>query len=451
MSEGEPADTESERTKSEVSGPETRRESTKLQRGQLLAGKYRLELQLGEGGMGFVWSAYHVELELPVAIKLLRPGVKSERVVQRLRLEARAAARLAHPSIVRVLDIACTDAGEPFIVMELLTGQSLADVLARGRMTPAEAVRALLPIADALAHAHSKGVVHRDLKPENVFLSTDEEQPQPRLLDFGIAKLSSGARSLPKLTEKGTVLGSPSYMSPEQVRGDEVDFRSDIWSFCVLLYRAISGTTPFSRTDKREVMQAIMQDEPAALPVGNLIDAQLAELIRWGLRKDPAERPSSMYVLGARLADWLRARSNVLERAAPPTREDRPVPSAPAVVSDRDRATERIVRSSSRPRPRRSRRWAALAGFWILLVGGAVAWAGSGPSPATPRAQELALSPAAPVLVAEVITRPPTTPPETPVVTPAGDSLDVAVRPEPAPKARKVVRARPAPTSELPF
>lgn len=445
MSAGARVDSDSERTRSETNAPATLRESSKLKRGQLLAGKYRLELQLGEGGMGFVWSAYHVELELPVAIKLLRPGVKTARVVERLKLEARAAARLAHPSIVRVLDIASTDEGEPFIVMELLTGENLADVLARGRMTPADAVRALLPIADALAHAHAKGVVHRDLKPENVFLSTDDEQPQPRLLDFGIAKLAQGSRAFAKLTDKGTVLGSPSYMSPEQVRGDDVDFRSDIWSFCVLLYRAVSGTTPFSRTDKREVMQAIMQDEPAPLPVGNLIDAQLAELIRWGLRKDPAERPASMYVLGARLADWLRARGDVEPRAMPAL-VDGPRISAPPVVSDRDRPTERIVRSS--PRPRRSRRWAALAGFSILLVGGAVAWAGSAPSPvpavvgapALPSAAVPPLQSSAPQDVAI----------QEPSITPAGDSPPSVVR-TPAAKPKRVPPARPAPTSALPF
>ncbi|HYP86562.1 MAG TPA: serine/threonine-protein kinase, partial [Polyangiaceae bacterium] len=152
---------------SEQSGPMLSRGS---RRGALLGGKYRLEALLGEGGMACVWRAYNEALELPVALKLLRAGPANLRLPQRLRLEARAAARLVHPSIVRVFDVGAADDGQPFIVMELLSGKNLANELGGGRLGGLRAVQLLLPIAEALTVAHAEGIVHRDLKPENVFL-----------------------------------------------------------------------------------------------------------------------------------------------------------------------------------------------------------------------------------------------------------------------------------------
>jgi serine/threonine-protein kinase len=257
--------------------------------------------------MGCVWSAYNVQLESPVAIKVLRAGVRNPKLAERLRLEARSVARLVHPSIVRVLDIAAMDNGDPFIVMELLTGENMARLLGRGRLRGARAVQLMLPIAEALALAHAKGIVHRDLKPENVFISADGEQLQPKLLDFGIAKLVYGSARAKKLTTSGTLLGSPNYMSPEQARGDEVDHRSDIWSFCVVLYEAVTGVAAFSGRDKRALLRAVMDDEPAPLAVEADVDMQLARLLRWGLSKDRAQRPTSIRELGRQLAQWLLA------------------------------------------------------------------------------------------------------------------------------------------------
>jgi serine/threonine-protein kinase len=270
-----------------------------LEQGSVLAGKYRLNLALGEGGMATVWSAYHLELEIPVAIKLLR-GRHDSHLAQRLKLEARAAARIAHPTIVRVLDVAATAAGVPFIVMDLLSGETLADLLARERLSAVRVVQLLLPIIDGLGAAHAQGVVHRDLKPANVFLHTLGGQLQPKILDFGIAKL--GAL---KLTEEGTTLGSPSYMSPEQARGDDVDFRSDVWSMCVLLYKAIGGRVPFRGADTRAILDAILQQRPPPLPLGAGVDGHLSRIVLSGLSKAPAARPESMRQLGQQLARWL--------------------------------------------------------------------------------------------------------------------------------------------------
>src|SRR5688500_13560645 len=213
--------------------------------GDVIAGKYELEEVLGEGGMGAVFRARNVAIDMPVAIKLIRADLNRELFSGRLLQEARAAAKLAHPAIVRVFDVGQTALGDPFIVMELLSGETLSAIIEReGRLTSVRAVQLLLPIADALSAAHAKGFVHRDVKPDNVFVVVGDEQLQPKLVDFGIVKLEQRDKNS-KLTQVGTVLGSPDYMSPEQARGlENIDLRSDVWSFSVMLYEAIAGHTP---------------------------------------------------------------------------------------------------------------------------------------------------------------------------------------------------------------
>lgn len=278
-----------------------------LTSGSVLHQKYRLEELLGEGGMGAVWRAHHLQLDLPVALKLLRGETpKNEVLTERLRIEARAAARLVHPAIVRVFDIDATDAGEPFIVMELLDGESLASLLERGRLSGESAVQTLLPIAEALVLAHSKGIIHRDLKPHNVFMAKDGERVQPKLLDFGIAKLTASPMPAGNLTDTGILLGSPDYMCPEQARGQsDVDYRADIWQFCVVLYEAVSSHTPFDGDNYNALMRAIVENDPTPLPLSDSVDHRLADLIFWGLAKDRAERPGTVHELGRALAQWL--------------------------------------------------------------------------------------------------------------------------------------------------
>ena len=159
--------------------------------GDVVAGKYQLGRHLGEGGMGDVWLAHNETLDIDVALKLIRGELATAEMAERLLHEARAAARLGHPAIVRVNDFGKTDRGDPFIVMELLQGEDLGAALSsRGRLNAVTAVRTLLPIAHALMVAHNKGIVHRDLKPENVFLAkSDDGKLQPKLVDFGVAKL----------------------------------------------------------------------------------------------------------------------------------------------------------------------------------------------------------------------------------------------------------------------
>ena len=284
--------------------------------GSLVAGKYRLESLLGQGGMGSVWRAFNVQLDVPVAIKLLRADVAATDLGERLRVEARAAAKLVHPSIVRVFDIGESESGDPFIVMELLSGESLGTLLERGALPAVKAVQLLLPIAEALSLAHSRGVVHRDIKPDNIFIASQGNAVQPKLVDFGIAKVTSTANTGgPTITQTNTLLGSPEYMSPEQAQGlPDVDERSDIWGFCVVLYEVLAGQPPFYGDSVTSVLAGVLQDEPPPLETVANVDPALAAIVRSGLAKDRDARPSSIFELGRELASWLFSRG-VLEDA----------------------------------------------------------------------------------------------------------------------------------------
>jgi serine/threonine-protein kinase len=288
----------------------------KYEAGALIGGKYRLERKLGEGGMGAVWAAHHVALDTAIAIKLIRSDTNRKELAPRLLQEARAAAKLGHPAIVRVFDVGQTSDGEPFIVMELLEGESLNERLEREhRLSAVEAVRLLLPIADALRAAHGKGIVHRDIKPDNVFLVKEETGVQPKLVDFGIAKLA--AREFDsQITERGVILGSPDYMAPEQARGrEDIDRRADVWSFCVLLYETISGQPPFDGNNYNALLRAIVEATPATLLEMYAADAELSQIVATGLEKDRERRFQSMQALGEALARWL-LKYGVFEDAA---------------------------------------------------------------------------------------------------------------------------------------
>jgi eukaryotic-like serine/threonine-protein kinase len=277
--------------------------------GDVIAGKYALEELIGSGGMGAVFRARNTAIDMPVALKLIRTDLDRELLRGRLLQEARAAAKLAHPAIVRVFDVGTTALGDPFIVMELLQGLSLAKLLEReGRLSSVRVVQLLLPIADALATAHAKGFVHRDVKPDNVFIANDEEgQLQPKLVDFGIVKheLQNGDR---QLTQIGAVMGSPDYMSPEQARGlDSIDHRSDIWSFSIVLYEAICGVPPFQSTSYNALLRLIVETEPLSLHDRRASDQELSSIVARGLSKDPNARFASIGQMGKALAGWLSA------------------------------------------------------------------------------------------------------------------------------------------------
>ncbi|HET7544513.1 MAG TPA: protein kinase [Polyangiaceae bacterium] len=277
--------------------------------GAVLCGKYRLEALLGEGGMGAVWRACNVLLDLPVALKLIRADLDRGTLRARLQLEARSAAKLGHPSIVRVFDVGESELGDPFIVMEHLHGETLAQLLSRGRVAPTRAVQLLLPIIDALAVAHARGIVHRDLKPDNLMLTLEEQHVCPKILDFGIAKLTNPCDADHKLTEFGAVIGSPEYMSPEQARGrDDIDASTDIWSTCVVLYEAVTGSPPFSASNCNALLRSIVEDAPKPLSERGVDEPELWQILERGLHKDRAQRYDGIAQLGRALAVWLAAR-----------------------------------------------------------------------------------------------------------------------------------------------
>jgi serine/threonine protein kinase len=281
----------------------------KYRAGDLVGRKYELERLLGQGGMGSVWCARNLSLDSLVALKLLLPdGASDAEDGDRLLQEARAAARLGHRAIVRVFDFGHTEQGDPFIVMELLEGESLASALkSRSRLSAIKSVQTILPIVDALVAAHAEGIVHRDLKPENIFLAREARRIQPKVVDFGIAKVERGGFTR-TLTRKGAVLGSPGYMSPEQARGlPEIDHRADIWAVCLVLYECMTGRSPFSGENYNALMRAIIEESATPITEYSAGDEALWAIIRRGLEKKPDARWPSMRELGTALSRWLLA------------------------------------------------------------------------------------------------------------------------------------------------
>jgi serine/threonine protein kinase len=278
--------------------------------GDVVGNKYGLLRLLGEGGMGSVWVAENMALKANVALKLIRADVAEASANERFLSEARLAARLQHAAIVRVFDFGKTEHDEPFIVMELLEGETLGQRLGRlGAIDPTELCQTLLPIVDALHSAHGHGVIHRDLKPDNVFVAKSEGGVQPKLLDFGIAKLrGEGSFHSTKLTQAGTLIGSPDYMSPEQARGEtDLDPRSDVWALCVLAYECLVGKPPFHGDNYNALLWSIIHDEPVPITVFQAGDLELWRILKKGFSKDRNARWESARRLGEALAGWLES------------------------------------------------------------------------------------------------------------------------------------------------
>lgn len=243
-----------------------------LKVGDLLAGKYRVERILGEGGMGVVVAAHHELLDQHVAVKLLYQDIADREAQSRLLLEARACAKLQSEHVARVVDVDTGADGLPFIVMELLEGADLCQIAdARGALPRWLVVDYVLQTLEGLAHAHSRGIVHRDLKPSNLFLANRSDGTQIiKILDFGISKSTdpvfdnTGERKRAmQLTGGRAVLGSPPYMSPEQVRSPKtVDHRTDIWSLGIVMYELLTNSMPFGGDEINETFAQVLEKEP---------------------------------------------------------------------------------------------------------------------------------------------------------------------------------------------
>ena len=268
-----------------------------------VVGTYRIEAMLGAGGMGEVFRAHDSKLDRPVALKLLPADVACDRDrLRRFLAEARAVSSINHPNILIIHDFGDVD-GRPFIVSELVEGETLRERLTRGRIAPAEAMRIGLQVTAALAATHSRGIVHRDIKPDNVMIRPDG---YVKVLDFGLMKLMpTGDVDLDEThTEPGRLLGTPHYMSPEQARGLETDPRSDVWSVGILMYEMLAGHVPFSGPSTADVIAAILHDEVTAAGLRTLqVPEPLSRLVLATLSKDAARRHESAAELHAALAE----------------------------------------------------------------------------------------------------------------------------------------------------
>jgi len=290
--------------------------------GEVIAHKYRVTSVVGTGGMGVVLSATHVDLGQSVAIKVLtipEDDARRDEARERFLREGRATAALVSDHVVRVYDVGTLENGAPFMVMELLRGRDLAVVIAQNGALPIEhATDYVRQAADAIASAHAQGIVHRDLKPSNLFLTQRSDgAPLVKVLDFGISKTTQSEinRVTANLTLARSVLGTPFYMSPEQIRdAKEVDFRTDIWSLGLILHELLSGTPAFEGTTLPGVCAAIAADPPAALRLKRPeIPVELEAIVLKCLEKDPDKRFQDVRDLAARLAPYSgRSDSNLL-------------------------------------------------------------------------------------------------------------------------------------------
>jgi eukaryotic-like serine/threonine-protein kinase len=258
-------------------------------------GAYRLERQLGEGGMGTVWAATHAETGASVALKLVKSTEAKPEQRRRMLREARVAAAINHPNVVRVLDVFEADDGSPVIVMEHLHGETLREKLDRElQLNLEEAITLLLPVISAVGTAHSLGIIHRDLKPENIFFARAPGALEPRVLDFGTVKLTATgdlAASI-QLTAPGSLIGTPLYMAPEQITAEPLDHRADIWSLGVVLYESLSGGRPVDGAGYEQLVVRLLMSAIVPLrAVAPDLPSEVTDLVDRMLSRDPNGRP----------------------------------------------------------------------------------------------------------------------------------------------------------------
>jgi serine/threonine protein kinase len=400
--------------------------------GQVVKGRYRVLRKLGEGGMGAVYLAEQLSISRKVALKLLhREFARDREFVQRFHQEAKLAASLNDPRITTVFDFDQGDDGSLFIVMEYLEGTSLNDLIRReGPLDVARAVRLGVQIAEGLGAAHAAGVIHRDIKPQNIMVLAPGDAV--KLMDFGIARLGDTGEA--HLTRRGALMGTPSYMAPEQIEGRPVSARTDIYAFGVVLYEMLTGTTPFSAPTSTAVLAKQLRDAPR--PVRGVrpeVSPLLEQVVMQALEKEPEWRHESM----ADVVRRLRAAGGLpAQPPPPPVPAVRPMAASPAAAPEPQGATPTMVSAatmvspSSRgsgidlapqtviarpspepasPAPPRGRwwKWAAAGGGIVLVTTGTVAvalYAVRGVAPSSTRQ---------PAVTQDIPKRPPIQPPAT--------------------------------------
>jgi eukaryotic-like serine/threonine-protein kinase len=372
--------------------------------GKVLGQNYRVVEPIGAGAMGMVYVVEHVTLRKRFAAKLLTADLaRRPEAVARFEVEAHAASQLDHENIISVIDFGKTEDGSVFLIMELLRGKTLQARMDQGRPTLEEIVAIILQVCRALAVAHAAGIVHRDMKPDNIFLTQRPGgRPMVKVLDFGISKAREGTLREGRITKQGQLLGSPEYMSPEASRGDEVDYRADIYAVGIMLYELLCGEVPFRHENYLKVLQ-MHASQPPRPPRDLVPDMPIAveNLILRALEKDPRRRHESIEQLEAELMASLPdvAQRALLQIQTPAHSQWLPAHSQPMryvsgvhpVMTDVDSAPHHEQAVATTLDTRRGRR-GPLVLLWVgavVLVGAAAALglvrAGAGgPKPGAP-------------------------------------------------------------------
>jgi serine/threonine protein kinase len=388
-----------------------------MQPGDLLDNKYAVERIIGKGGTGYVIAAQHLRLQRRVALKFLRPEFANQPdLCRRFLREARAAARLTGNHVARILDADTLSTGQPYLVMEYLEGEDMAALLRRrGRLPISEAVGYVLQACQAVSEAHALRIVHRDIKPANLFLTTGPGEPLVKVLDFGLSKVIDGDGIADDVTDADHVMGSPHFMSPEQIRTPgAVDERTDVWSLGATLFTLLTGRVPFAGRSLMEVCAALLcGPAPRIDPAEADVPADLESVVLRCLRIDAAERHASVAALACELAHFADPaaldpvepgtgahRGVELPRAASPSTA--PVESSPA-VSSRTRRVARIAARAS---------WVVGA----LVAAGLFAWGA--------RMVGAARTPPARVASASILVASPVARPASPAASASGERID---------------------------
>jgi serine/threonine-protein kinase len=355
--------------------------------GELVGGKYRVGEALASGGMGTVVACVDEMLGRPVVLKFLKPKLAADPdVVERFMREARAAARIRNDHVVQVYEVGSTSGGIPYMVMERLEGQDLEELrLSRGPLPVSEAVDLCLQALDAISDAHEQGIVHRDLKPSNLFLAQRRgKAPIVKVLDFGISKVAAEHQAAANITRTGSMLGSPGYMSPEQVRSiKNVDRRTDLWSLGVILYEMLTGENAFDGQTLGEVFSKIREED---LPAPSTRRADIPADLDHVMQRCLARNRDARYATAAELRAALLPFASEHTRAAFPatffaSAPDRQVSLMASARTPTPRVLGEGAWSATHHLRSRGRAWYAVALVPVVLAGAWFGWRALQPAP----------------------------------------------------------------------